>query len=368
MRGGRGGTRLLVNPEPRADAALGAARGPNRRMRTEYIACTQARASGKSNCGSTRGVRAMEGSMHTDAKIRPESGTEPVSRVPGCSLRHFACEQNLLSRPDGSASFLQGAENCGDASHAVPPGDTSVLAGVYGPAEVKVSKEIFNKATLEVILRPKIGLPGVAEKSRERLIRNTCEAVVLGTLHPRTSITVVLQVLLACCLNAACMALVDAGVPMRALFCGVTCALDSDGNLVLDPTTKQEKEARAVLTFALDSVERKLLMSTTKGQYSDAEVLHAGVGQTSAPPRAGRGPSHALCMFSNTLAAPVQSPPPPWDHRAHAGRVTQGGRAGPLALTGLSSQLQQCLAAAQAATQHVFRFCRESLQRRYSKS
>ncbi|XP_022441290.1 exosome complex component RRP46 isoform X2 [Delphinapterus leucas] len=107
--------------------------------------------------------------------------------------------------------------------------------------------------------------------------------------------------LLACCLNAACMALVDAGVPMRALFCGVTCALDSDGTLLLDPTAKQEKEARAVLTFALDSVERKLLMSTTKGLYSDAE-------------------------------------------------------------------LQQCLAAAQAASQHVFRFYRESLQRRYSKS
>ncbi|XP_055105960.1 exosome complex component RRP46 isoform X1 [Symphalangus syndactylus] len=247
----------------------------------------------------------MEEEMHTATKIRAETGTGSSPRGPGCSLRHFACEQNLLSRPDGSASFLQG--------------DTSVLAGVYGPAEVKVSKEIFNKATLEVILRPKIRLPGnwallnlcivpsVAEKSRERLIRNTCEAVVLGTLHPRTSITVVLQVvsdagsLLACCLNAACMALVDAGVPMRALFCGVTCALDSDGTLVLDPTSKQEKEARAVLTFALDSVERKLLMSSTKGLYSDAE-------------------------------------------------------------------LQQCLAAAQAASQHVFRFYRESLQRRYSKS
>lgn len=34
----------------------------------------------------------------------------------------------------------------------------------------------------------------------------------------------------------------------------------------------------------------------------------------------------------------------------------------------LPSQLQQCLAAAQAASQHVFRFYRESLQRRYSKS
>ncbi|KAM9047175.1 exosome complex component RRP46 isoform 1-T1 [Megaptera novaeangliae] len=122
----------------------------------------------------------MEGTMQTETKIRAESGIESGSRGPSCSLRHFACEQNLLSRPDGSASFLQG--------------DTSVLAGVYGPAEVKVSKEIFNKATLEVTLRPKIGLPGVAEKSRERLIRNTCEAVVLGALHPRTSITVVLQV------------------------------------------------------------------------------------------------------------------------------------------------------------------------------
>uniref|UniRef100_A0A2K6FU79 Exosome component 5 n=1 Tax=Propithecus coquereli TaxID=379532 RepID=A0A2K6FU79_PROCO len=197
----------------------------------------------------------MEGTMHADAKIRAETGTESGPRGPGCSLRHFACEQNLLSRPDGSASFMQ----------------------------------------------------GVAEKSREQLIRNTCEAVVLGALHPRTSITVVLQVisdagsLLACCLNAACMALVDAGVPMRALFCGVTCTLGADGTLVLDPTAKQEKEARAVLTFALDSVEQKLLMSTTKGLYSDAE-------------------------------------------------------------------LQQCLAAAQAASQHVFRFYRESLQRRYSKS
>lgn len=41
----------------------------------------------------------------------------------------------------------------------------------------------------------------------------------------------------------------------------------------------------------------------------------------------------------------------------------------PSALTSPSpSQLQQCLAAAQAASQHVFHFYRESLQRRYSKS
>uniref|UniRef100_A0A8D1KKN2 Exoribonuclease phosphorolytic domain-containing protein n=1 Tax=Sus scrofa TaxID=9823 RepID=A0A8D1KKN2_PIG len=169
---------------------------------------------------------------------------------------HRLCAHTVKCRALGPG----GGGDVGKASCAVSPGDTSVLAGVYGPAEVKVRKEIFNKATLEVILRPKIGLPGVAEKSRERLIRNTCEAVVLGALHPRTSITVVLQVisdagsLLACCLNAACMALVDAGVPMRALFCGVTCALDSDGTLMLDPTAKQEKvgmKGQVVESFSL---------------------------------------------------------------------------------------------------------------------
>ncbi|XP_074872413.1 exosome complex component RRP46 [Carettochelys insculpta] len=187
-------------------------------------------------------------------------GSEPG----GCALRPFSCELGLLSRPDGSAAFLQG--------------DTSVLAGLYGPAEVKVSRELYDQATLEVLLKPKVGLPGVFEKNREQLIRKTCEAVILGTLHPRTSITIVLQVisdagsLLACCLNAACMGLMDAGLPMKCLFCGVTCAVDAAGTVSLDPTARQEKEARAVLTFAISSVEQCVIMSSTRGTCSVEEL------------------------------------------------------------------------------------------------
>lgn len=42
---------------------------------------------------------------------------------------------------------------------------------------------------------------------------------------------------------------------MNSLFCGVTCALDADGSLTLDPTAKQEK-VRSVGRSAtrLDSV------------------------------------------------------------------------------------------------------------------
>ncbi|XP_039365723.1 exosome complex component RRP46 [Mauremys reevesii] len=216
-------------------------------------------------------------------------GSEPG----GCALRRFSCELGPLGRPDGSAAFLQG--------------DTSVLAGLYGPAEVKVSKELYDKATVEVMLKPKVGLPGVFEKNREQLIRKTCEAVILGALHPRTSISIVLQVisdagaLLACCLNAACMGLMDAGLPMKSLFCGVTCALDATGTITLDPTAKQEKEARAVLTIAISSVERQVLMCTTKGTCSVEE-------------------------------------------------------------------LQQCIAAAQRASGAIFQFYRDSVRRKYSKT
>ncbi|XP_062916035.1 exosome complex component RRP46 [Mobula hypostoma] len=200
-------------------------------------------------------------------KQGPWRGRQPTMETASAEARMllpFSCEHGLLSRPDGSASFTQG--------------DTTVLAAVYGPAEVKVSKEIFDKATLDVLLKPKVGLPGVAEKSKEQMIRNTCEATILTALHPRSSITVVLQVihdsgsLLSCCLNATCMALMDAGLPMKSVFCGITCVIDSDRNIILDPTTAMEKGAAAILTFSIDSVENQMLTLSTKGSYSVEEL------------------------------------------------------------------------------------------------
>ncbi|XP_077192702.1 exosome complex component RRP46 isoform X2 [Paroedura picta] len=202
-------------------------------------------------CGSVQ-RRHVGGKRMEREQKRFDSGELPA-------LRRIVCEQGLLSRPDGSASWMQG--------------DTSVLVGVYGPTEVKVSKEIYDKATLEVLLKPKIGLPGVYERSREQMIKKTCEAAVLGALHPRSSITVVIQVvtdagcLLSSALNAACVGLMDAGLPLNFLFCGVTCALDSEGVITLDPLAKQEKlqqciaasqrAADPIFQFYQNSAQRK---------------------------------------------------------------------------------------------------------------
>lgn len=37
------------------------------------------------------------------------------------------------------------------------------------------------------------------------------------------------------------MALMDSGLPMCCLFCGITCAIDADGEIITDPTAAQEK-------------------------------------------------------------------------------------------------------------------------------
>ncbi|MEE6491290.1 hypothetical protein FKM82_016164 [Ascaphus truei] len=95
--------------------------------------------------------------------------------------------------------------------------------------------------------------------------------------------------MLSCCLNAACMSLMDAGLPMKSLFCGVTCVLDCDGHLTLDPTAKQEKESRALLTFALESVEKKVLMMSTRGAYSNTELQQSIAAAQNA--------SHKLFQF-----------------------------------------------------------------------
>lgn len=39
-------------------------------------------------------------------------------------------------------------------------GSTEALAAVYGPSEVRMNKEIIDKATIECNFRPKSGLPG----------------------------------------------------------------------------------------------------------------------------------------------------------------------------------------------------------------
>ncbi|KAF9171506.1 Exosome component 5 [Mortierella sp. AD011] len=168
------------------------------------------------------------------------------SRTSPHQLRPFFSSQNLLNRADGSAQFDFGG--------------SSVLCSVVGPAEVKIRDEKLDKATLEVVARPLVGLPGVKDKAREQAIRETLEPLVLSGLHPRTGIQIVVQTMkddgcvLSTAFNATILALLDAGIPLKSILGSVTCIIDSKTNqILLDPTTEELVLAKSTHVFVFDN-------------------------------------------------------------------------------------------------------------------
>ena len=183
---------------------------------------------------------------------------EEDSNIP--KLRPLTCELSNLTRADGSATLSQG--------------DTCALISVYGPGEVRMNKEQLDKTTVEVVFKPKAGLPGCQEKGLERHIRNSCEEILIANLHPRSSINITVQELqnsgsfLATCINGVCLALLDACVSMKSMMASVSSCIDCDGNLILDPSRKVEEKCRAKFTFVFESKEKKILSVIADGKYS----------------------------------------------------------------------------------------------------
>lgn len=189
-------------------------------------------------------------------------------RVPA-QLRRLAAEPACLVRADGSARF----------SH----GSTEVLVAVYGPCEAKRSRERSDCAVIECIVRPLAGLPGPAEREMEQLLCQTFTPLVLVAQHPRTAISIVVQILaadgalLATALHGAYLALAHAGVPMRGMLGSCAAALNHDGTILLDPCAEEEREAQSVATLAYQlrrsadgAWERQMLLAHMRGSLSEA--------------------------------------------------------------------------------------------------
>ena len=77
-------------------------------------------------------------------------------------------------------------------------------------------------------MRPRTGLPQVEDRAREARIVSTVTSAVLTILHPRTSFSVNIQemqddgCLESACVNASCLALLDASVSLKFLIASVS--------------------------------------------------------------------------------------------------------------------------------------------------
>ena len=127
-------------------------------------------------------------------------------------FRPMYCQLGYTSKADGSAQLSQG--------------HTSVLAGVYGPVEVKRSREHPDRMDVEVSLQPRVGQSGVECRNKEMSIHDIVKSCSRISMHPRSGLNLSLHVLeqdegiTAVCINAACLALADSGISMKCLFLG----------------------------------------------------------------------------------------------------------------------------------------------------
>ncbi|GAA5935179.1 hypothetical protein JCM10213_000669 [Rhodosporidiobolus nylandii] len=194
------------------------------------------------------------------------------------ALRPLALSQGTLSRADGSAQFSFGS--------------VAVLASLTGPAEVRIRDELVDRATLEVNVRPLRGAGGPHIKLVEQTLATLLTPLILLHLYPRALLQLTLQTVSspstvfskafstdpnlvadvkgkgkapvgtgagagekAARINAAMMALVDAGVQCRGMLVAVAVAFvptgeDGEEEMRLDPTPAEEDEATSTHVFA----------------------------------------------------------------------------------------------------------------------
>lgn len=126
-----------------------------------------------------------------------------------------------------------------DGSALIDENNTIIQATVFGPVDVPQSKINYEEAIVEILYKPKVSIPPTSPafdyvREVENLLRSVFQEVIMTRLHPRTSISILIQEihnggsLLSASINAVCCALIDAGVPMSCPVAGVTINLNDE--------------------------------------------------------------------------------------------------------------------------------------------
>ena len=186
--------------------------------------------------------------------VKPEKLIENGIRLDGRKpdeIRPIKIKVGVLNRADGSCYFEFGGNK--------------VIAAVYGPREVHprhmqksnsaVVRYRYNMASFSVEDRKR---PGPDRRSIEvsKVSREALEPVIFQEYFPRSAIDIFVEVLQADAgtrtagINAASIALADAGIPMKSLVSA--CAVGKvDDTLVLDLNKDEDNYGQADMPIAM---------------------------------------------------------------------------------------------------------------------
>jgi len=221
----------------------------------------------------------MSTEKRPDYLISPE-GLRIDGRRPD-ELRPIELEVGILKKADGSASIRQGK--------------TYIMAAVYGPRELHPKhltlndraylRAVYRMATFSVPDRKKPA-PSRREREISMVIANALEPALFLEEFPRTVVDVFIQVIQAdggtrcAAINAASLALADAGIPMSCLVPAVAVG-KADGKLILDLGDAEDKYGQGDVPMAILPNTEEITLLQQDGKFTKEELLEAiGMGMT----------------------------------------------------------------------------------------
>jgi exosome complex component RRP41 len=212
-------------------------------------------------------------SNQTDVVFFDENGLRTDQRKPD-EIRPMKIKIGVLSRANGSCYLEWGANK--------------VIAAVYGPREAHprrmqlagkaVIRYRYNMQSFSVEDRAR---PGPSRRSSEisKVSREAFEPVLFAEDYPKAAIDIFVEVLQAdagtrtAAINAASLALVDAGIPMRGLISA--CAAGKvGGKIVLDLNKPEDNYGEADLPIAMTE-DGKITLIQMDGHLTPSEFEEA---------------------------------------------------------------------------------------------
>ncbi|KAI5811380.1 ribosomal protein S5 domain 2-type protein [Peziza echinospora] len=202
----------------------------------------------------------------------------------------------VLHRADGSASFTH---------HA-----TKMIVSVNGPMEIRLRDEMYNKAVVEIVVRPSVGVATYREKYIESRLHDAITPIMLLTLAPRTLVQIVVQIiqiggveagsgqeyspflLLPSVIATTVLALLDAGVPLTTTL---------DAFLVTTNPLEKKKVARAAT--AAGDVE---MGESSEEEEDEEEGTVITVNPYGQPDMVKKAVSKHVLVYSTAVSAPEE--------------------------------------------------------------
>ena len=173
-----------------------------------------------------------------------------------------------------------------NGSAMVRMGKTTAIAAVYGPIFMHPRhRRLEKKAVLNTVYsmspfstKERVR-PGPSRRSKEicKVTRHALESVVYLEEYPKGEINVYINIIQADAgtrtagINAASVALADAGIPMRSMVASVAAG-KIENEYVLDLSGKEEEITKCDLPIAYSPRDKKITLMQMDGDISPKDV------------------------------------------------------------------------------------------------